>query len=102
MKKLSFALTLLAAAALVGCGGSNDYTPPADATGERIFSTACSECHKPLKGDVAMILSQSVANKDALKNKFQNGSMRMPAFPNIQGEAADRLADYLLSNSEVQ
>lgn len=102
MKKLSFALTLLAAAALAGCGSSNDYTPPADATGERIFSTACTECHKPLKGDVAMILSQKVANKEALKNKFQNGSMRMPAFPNIQGEAADRLADYLLANSEVQ
>ncbi|MCP5246226.1 MAG: cytochrome c [Burkholderiales bacterium] len=102
MKKLSFALTLLAAAALAGCGGSNDYAPSADATGERIFTTACTECHKPLRGDVAMILSQKVANKEALKNKFQNGSMRMPAFPNIQGEAADRLADYLLANSEVQ
>ena len=102
MKKLSFALTLIAVVVLAGCGGSNDYTPPADATGERIFTTACTECHKPLRGDVAMILSQNVANKEALKNKFQNGSMRMPAFPNIQGEAADRLADYLLANSEVQ
>ncbi len=102
MKTLSIALTLLAATALVGCGSSNEYTPPADATGERIFSTACTECHKPLKGDVAMILSQKVANKDALKNKFQNGSMRMPAFPNIQGDAADRLVDYILSNSEIQ
>ena len=102
MKKLSFALTLLTAAVLAGCGSGSDYAPPADATGERIFATACTECHKPLKGDVAMILSQKVANKEALKNKFQNGSMRMPAFPNIQGEAADRLADYLLANSEVQ
>lgn len=102
MQKLSVLLGSFALLALVGCGASNDYTPPADATGERIFSTACTECHKPLKGDVAMILSEKVANKDALKNKFQNGSMRMPAFPNIQGEAADRLADYLLANSEVK
>jgi len=102
MQKISMLLGSFALLALVGCGAGNDYTPPADATGERIFSTACTECHKPLKGDVAMILSEKVANKDALKNKFQNGSMRMPAFPNIQGEAADRLADYLLANSEVK
>ncbi|SER03231.1 cytochrome c551 [Nitrosomonas sp. Nm51] len=102
MKKLRVVLTFFAAAALVGCGSSNDYTPPADASGERIFSTACSECHKPLKGDVAMILSENMANKDALKNKVKNGSMRMPAFPNIQGDAADRLTDYLLENSEVK
>jgi cytochrome c551 len=102
MKKKSILLNSVVLAALVGCGGGNDYTPPADATGERIFSTACTECHKPLRGDVAMILSEKVANKEALKNKFQKGSMRMPAFPNIQGEAADRLADYLLANSEIQ
>lgn len=102
MKKLSMALTLFAVAALAGCGATNDYTPPADASGERIFSTACTECHKPLRGDVAMILTEKVASKEALKNKFQKGSTRMPAFPNIKGEAADRLADYLLANSEVQ
>ncbi|SET17689.1 cytochrome c551 [Nitrosomonas marina] len=102
MKKTSVVLTFFAAAALIGCGSTSDYTPPADASGEQIFSTACSECHKPLKGDVAMILSEKVANKDALKNKIQNGSMRMPAFKNIQGDAADRLADYLLANSEVK
>lgn len=102
MKKMRIVLGTVALVALVGCGAGNDYTPPADASGERIFSTACTECHKPLKGDVAMILSEKVANKDALKQKFQKGSMRMPAFPNIQGEAADRLADYLLENSQIQ
>ena len=102
MKKMRIVLGTIALVALVGCGGGSDYTPPADASGERIFSTACTECHKPLKGDVAMILSEKVANKDALKQKIQNGSMRMPAFPNIQGEAADRLTDYLLENSQVQ
>lgn len=102
MKTLNFALTLLALFILVGCGASKDYTPPADASGETIFSSACTECHKPLSANVAMILSEKVANKEAIIKKFQSGSMRMPAFKNIQGEAADRLAEYVLTNSEVK
>ncbi len=101
MKKTILMLTLCVATVLIGCGSSRDYTPPTGATGEQIFSAVCSECHKPLKSNVAMILREKVANKTALKQKFQNGSMRMPAFPNIQGEAADQLVDYLLSNSEI-
>lgn len=102
MKKLNFALTISALFILAGCGASRDYSPPADASGEKIFSTACTECHKPLSANVAMILSEKVANKDAVIKKFQSGSMRMPAFKNIQGEAADRLAEYVLTNSEVK
>ena len=49
-----------------------------------------------------MILSENVANKEAIIKKFQGGSMRMPAFKNIQGESADRLADYVLANSQVK
>lgn len=48
-----------------------------------------------------MALSEKTANKDALIKKFQTGSMRMPAFKNIQGESANRLADYILANSQV-
>jgi cytochrome c551 len=102
MKKLNFALTISALFILAGCGTSKDYSPPAGASGEQIFSTACTECHKPLSANVAMILSEKVANKDAIIKKFQSGSMRMPAFKNIQGEAADRLAEYVLTNSEVK
>ncbi|MBS0299837.1 MAG: cytochrome c [Proteobacteria bacterium] len=102
MKKLNFALTISALFILVGCGTSRDYTPPADASGEKIFSSACTECHKPLSVDVAMVLSEKVANKEAIIKKFQSGSMRMPAFKNIQGEAADRLAEYVLTNSQVK
>lgn len=102
MRKLNIALTLSALFVLAGCGGSKDYSPPADASGEQIFSTACTECHKPLSANVAMILSEKVANKDAIIKKFQGGSMRMPAFKNIQGESADRLAEYILTNSEVK
>ncbi len=101
MKKMNVALTASALFILVGCGASNDYTPPADATGENIFSTACTECHKPLSANVAMLLSESMANKEAITKKFQSGSMRMPAFPNINGEAADRLAEYVLSHSDT-
>jgi len=102
MKKTKLLITLCIVNALIGCGGSRDYAPSTDATGEQIFSAACSECHKPLQSNVAMILREKVANKEALKQQFQNGSMRMPAFPNIQGDAADRLVDYLLSNSEIK
>ena len=102
MKKISFVLAVSALFILVGCGASKDYTPPAGASGENIFSTACTECHKPLSANVAMILSEKVANKEAIIKKFQSGSMRMPAFKNIQGEAADRLAEYVLANSEVK
>lgn len=102
MKKLNFVLTILALFILVGCGASKDYTPPADASGENIFSSACTECHKPLSANVAMILSEKVASKEAIIKKFQSGSMKMPAFKNIQGEAADRLAEYVLTNSQVK
>ena len=102
MKKLNFVLVISALFILVGCGASKDYTPPAGASGENIFSTACTECHKPLSANVAMILSEKVANKEEIIKKFQSGSMRMPAFKNIQGEAADRLADYVLTNSQVK
>ncbi len=102
MKKFKLVLTISILLILVGCGTSKDYTPPADASGEKIFSSACTECHKPLSANVAMILSEKTANKEAIVKKFQSGSMRMPAFKNIQGDAADRLADYVLSNSQVK
>ncbi len=102
MKKFKLILTISVLLILVGCGTSRDYTPPADASGEAIFSSACTECHKPLSANVAMILSEKTANKEAIVKKFQSGSMRMPAFKNIQGDAANRLAEYVLSNSQVK
>ncbi|MCW5598845.1 MAG: cytochrome c [Nitrosomonas sp.] len=100
MKKMNIGLLLSLLIILVGCGKSNDFVPGADDSGERIFSTACTECHKPLSQDVAMLLSEKMANKEAIINKVQTGSMRMPAFKNIQGEAADRLAEYILTHSD--
>ncbi len=102
MKKVTTLLAVSALLVLVGCGKSNEYTPPADASGEAIFSAACTQCHTPVSQDVAMVLSEGVANKEAIIAKVQSGSMRMPSFTNIQGEAADRLADYVLSHSGSQ
>ncbi|MDH5480838.1 MAG: c-type cytochrome [Nitrosomonas sp.] len=101
MKRMNCVIAGSALFVLVGCGATNDYTPPADATGESIFSTACTECHKPLSGNVAMLLSEDMANKESITKKFQSGSMRMPAFKNINGEAADRLAEYVLTHSDT-
>ena len=54
MKKMNLVLGISALAILVGCDSGSDYTPAADASGENIFSTACTECHKPVSGDVVL------------------------------------------------
>lgn len=102
MKKLNLVFGISALAILVGCDSGSDYTPAVDASGEQIFSTVCTECHKPVNADVAMIIKEGMANKDAIIKKVQSGSMKMTAFPNIQGDAADRLAEYVLANSATQ
>ncbi len=101
MKKEYFFLALVITS-LVGCGKANNYTPPADATGEAIFSTACTECHKPLSASVAMVLSEKMNNKEAIIKQVQSGSMRMPSFAGIKGDAANRLAEYILANSKTK
>lgn len=101
MKRNDFLIALVTVL-LVGCGGANDYVPAADATGEAIFSAACSQCHKPLSADVAMALSANMVTKEAIIKQVQTGSMRMPSFTGIQGEAADRLAEYILANSKTK
>ncbi|MBK6618489.1 MAG: cytochrome c [Nitrosomonas sp.] len=100
-KKLKIFLTTIAVIALsglAGCSKTDGYTPSATASGEEIFNMNCTGCHKPLS-DGIIALSENMVTKDAIINKVQNGSMRMTAFPNIQGEPADRLADYVLKNS---
>lgn len=101
MKKMVLLLAVSALTGLVGCSKTDTYTPPASASGEDIFYANCTKCHKPEAGGV-MVLSASVANKDAIVAKVQNGSLRMTAFPNIQGEAADRLAEFVLANSQTK
>lgn len=98
MKKIILMLTV-ALVGLAGCAKTDPYTPPEDASGEDIFYTNCSKCHKP-EADRVMSLSAKMTTKEAVIEKIQKGSMGMTAFPNITGEPAQRLAEFVLSNSK--
>lgn len=98
-KLLMIASTL---AVLAGCAKTDDYKPAADISGEDIFVIACEKCHKPMRDGSIMSLGKDNANKDAIIKKIQNGSLRMPSFPNIQGEAANRVAEYVLKHSKKE
>ncbi|MBA4142699.1 MAG: cytochrome c [Nitrosospira sp.] len=102
MKKLVLLLTVTALASLAGCSKSDNYTPAENATGEDIFYANCTKCHKPVTADAVMILNPSTANVNAIIDKVQNGSARMPSFPNIKGEPAQRLAEFIMANSKTQ
>lgn len=99
MKKMILVLAVSALGVLAGCSKTDDYTPAETASGEEIFNLNCTKCHQPEVGAV-MRLSAGKATKDAIISKLHAGSMRMPAFPNIKGEQAERLAEYVLANSK--
>lgn len=102
MKKISLLLATVGLASLIGCAKTDNYTPAETATGEEIFSLNCTKCHKPNTDGSVLVLSAAMANKDAIIKKVQTGSMGMTAFPNIKGEPADRLAEYVLANSKTK
>ena len=85
--------------AVTGCSKTDNYTPPDTISGEEIFSLNCTKCHKPEVGAV-MRLSADKISKEAIIKKINSGGMTMPAFPNIKGEPAERLAKYILENSK--
>ena len=101
MKKVTLLLVISTLVSLVGCSKTDNYTPADNISGEDIFYTNCTKCHKPEAGSV-MTLSAAMANKDAIIQKMHKGSMSMPAFPNIKGEPAQRLAEFILSNSKTK
>ena len=100
MTKTGLLFTAVALATLVGCSKTDTYTPAENASGEDIFYANCTKCHKPESANVVMALSSSMANKDAIIQKIQKGSMGMPAFPNIKGEPAQRVAEFVLTHSK--
>ena len=102
MKKITLLLAVSALASLVGCSKTDSYSPPESASGEDIFYANCTKCHKPEAAGNVMTLTAAVANKDAIIQKIHKGSMSMPAFPNIKGEPAQRLAEFILSNSKTK
>ena len=84
-------------AVLSGC--SKDYTPEANATGEQIYQAACAGCHvKNGQGNI-FTFAKANANKAYIAEQIKKGNLRMPKFPNIQGDGLNKLSDYLLSNS---
>ena len=99
MKQVTLLLAAIAVVGLVGCSKTDNYTPPPTASGEEIFNLNCTKCHKPNTDGSVMALSAAAANKNAIIKKVQTGSMSMAAFPNITGEPANRLAEYVLANS---
>lgn len=87
---------------LSGCVRSNDYKPRSGMTGEKIFKEACVQCHTPVAGNV-MLLKPEMANADAIVERMKNGKgIGMPAFPNLTGDAARNVAEYILENSVTQ
>lgn len=87
---------------LSGCIKNNDYTPSPEATGEKIFKEACVQCHTPVSGNV-MILRPEMANTGAIVERIKSGKgIGMPAFPNLTGDSAQSLAEYVLKNSIVR
>jgi cytochrome c551 len=101
MRKLVLLSAIAVLTGLMGCSKTDPYTPPENASGEDIFYSSCTTCHKSV-GDNVMVLSSGMASKEAIIEKVQKGSMRMSAFPNIQGEPAQRLAEFVLANSKVE
>jgi hypothetical protein len=102
MKKMTLILTISALVSLAGCSKTDNYTPAENASGEDIFYASCTKCHKPESGNTVMTIDAKMANKDAIIQKVQKGSMGMTAFPNIKGEPAQRLAEFVLANSKTK
>jgi mono/diheme cytochrome c family protein len=105
MRKITLSPMILASFALIvlsGCSVNSDYLPSAGAAGEKIFKEACVQCHTPVHGNV-MILRAEVANPAAIIERIKYGKgFGMPAFPNLTGESAQSVADYILENSAIR
>ncbi len=82
---------------LSGC--SKDYTPEANTSGEQVYQAACAGCHVKNEQGNIFTFDKANANKAYIAERVKNGNLRMPKFPNIQGESLNKLSDYLLSHS---
>ncbi len=93
-----FLTTAIVGLFLSSCTRTNDFKPTAEMTGKDIFNAACVECHAA-EGDSVMVLNAEMNDVDRIANHVLTGSISMPAFPNIQGESAKILAEYVVENS---
>lgn len=83
------------------CSGSNNFSPKPEMSGKEIFAAACVECHTPV-GESVMEISADMKDVDQVANKVLSGSLMMPSFPNLQGESARKLAEYVVENSKTK
>ena len=102
MKRAIGLLTVAALIGLTGCAKTDTYTPAENASGEEIFLANCTSCHKPETDGTAMLLNANMNTKEVVIEKIQKGGFTMPAFPNITGEPAQRLDEYILENSKTK
>ena len=89
-------LTLTGCALIAGCSGSNSYTPAAGVPGGKIYADACANCHSAAQ---KFEIAADIATIEAVSNKIKQGSLGMPSFPNIQGDALKAVAEYVVKNS---
>lgn len=94
-------LASIAIIGLMGCARTNDFTPPPGATGEETFKSACAGCHES-KGEYTFELDEQMSDKSAIAMKIAKGSMAMPSFPNIQGQALIDLTTYVQLQNKIQ
>jgi len=90
---LGFALTM------TGC--TDDYTPPANATGRTIYLEACARCHTGEKGaeDMYWTINLKNDNEKYIAYKVNVGGLTMPAFPNITKANMRKLTAFVLEHS---
>jgi len=100
MFKIPTSITVIALL-MTGCSDSNDFTPSPEMSGKEIFAAACVECHKPV-GEFVMEINADMKDADKVVNKVLSGSLMMPAFPNLQGKSAMKLAKYVVENSKAK
>lgn len=89
-------------AALLLAGCTRDYTPEPGASGERIFASACAECHNTAVKDapgMLFALDSNEATPIYIAHKVHNGSLVMPKFPNIKDQDMRALGKYVLDRS---
>ena len=94
-KKMGFIIA--SSALLAACSGTNDYTPPAGATGENMHIAGCASCHN---GEFYhWQMTPEEANEEYVKKMITKGTMGMPSFPNIKGEQLDTLVQFVLEKN---
>lgn len=97
-KTTRFICASLMAAALSGCGGSNDYKPNAGMPVEQLFAEACAGCHGDNgegKFGFLLTLAGSDTADEEFVTKIREGGVLMPAFPQISEDEAAAITGYL-------